>query len=133
MRDICQVVTVLAVAVLSAPFLLTSAAAVSGDVAVLQGLDKVTARIFTFEIPVGAAGIFGTLAITVLACDWTPPEETPERAAYLEIKDLRAGEIPLRIFTGWMFASSPALNALEHPVYDVWVTDCRTSSGSLSE
>lgn len=108
-------------------------AAAPGDMAVLQGLDKVTARISTFEIPVGAAGIFGTLAITVLACDRTPPEDPPERSAYLEIDDRRSGAAALRVFEGWMFASSPALNALEHPVYDVWVTDCKISSGAQSE
>ena len=97
----------------------------TGRVAVLQGLDNVTARISVVEAPVGAAVRFGTLEITARACAKRPPEEPPETTAFLEIRDLRPGQPPIRLFTGWMFASSPALNALEHPVYDVWVIDCR--------
>ena len=95
------------------------------DVAVLQTLDKVTARVSTVDVPVGGALRFGTLLIRVMHCDKRPPEETPESTAFLEIAEQRAGESPVRLFTGWMFASSPALNALEHPVYDVWVLDCK--------
>ena len=61
-------------------------------------------------------------------CDKRPPEETPETSVFLEIIDIRPGGQPIRVFTGWMFASSPALSALEHPTYDVWVIDCNTSS-----
>lgn len=93
--------------------------------AVLQTLDKVTARVSTVEVEVGRIVRFGSLLIKVRSCDKRPPEETPESAAFLEISEQREGEAPLRIFTGWMFASSPALNALEHPVYDVWVLDCK--------
>ena len=59
------------------------------------------------------------------ACDKRPPEETPESASFLEIYEQREGQSPVQIFAGWMFASSPGLNALEHPVYDVWVLDCK--------
>ena len=93
--------------------------------AVLQTLDKVTARVSTVEVEVGRTVRFGSLLIKVQSCDKRPPEETPESAAFLEVSEQREGEAPLRIFTGWMFASSPALNALEHPVYDVWVLDCK--------
>jgi hypothetical protein len=95
------------------------------NTAVLQGLDKVTARISTFEAPVGDSVRFGTLEIIVRACDKRPPEEPPESAAFLDIWEVRPGEPSASLFRGWMFASSPALNALEHPVYDVWVLDCR--------
>ncbi len=89
----------------------------------LQGLDKVTARISTFATPVEQPARFGSLLIEVRACWKNPPELTPESAAYLVIRDeTAAGEAP--IFSGWMYASSPAVNALEHPVYDVWVLDC---------
>ena len=94
-------------------------------VAVLQTLDKVTARVSTVDVPVGRGIRLGTLLIYVRECDKKPPEETPESAAFLEIAEQRPGEQPVRIFTGWMFASSPGLNALEHPVYDVWVLDCK--------
>ena len=55
----------------------------------------------------------------------TPPQEAPESAAFLEIDEAKQGEEPVALFTGWMFASSPGLNALEHPVYDVWVLECK--------
>lgn len=93
--------------------------------AVLQGLDKVTARVSTIEAPVGDTVRFGTLEIIVRHCDKRPPEETPESAAFLDIWEARPGESAVTLYRGWMFASSPALSALEHPVYDVWVLDCR--------
>ena len=92
---------------------------------VLQGLDKVTARVSTFNVPLDRPTRFGTLEITLRACHKRPPEEPPESAAFLEIRELRLGEQPRSLFSGWMFASSPALNPLQHPVYDVWVLDCK--------
>ena len=94
--------------------------------AVLQSLDKVTARVSTIEAIVGATVRFGGLEIIVRHCDKRPPEETPESAAFLDIWEVRPGEAAISLFRGWMFASSPALNAMEHPVYDVWVLDCKT-------
>jgi hypothetical protein len=93
--------------------------------AVLQGLDKVTARVSTFEAPIGLPVRFGTLEIVAAACVKKPPEEPPETAAFLDIYEDRPGEARQKIFAGWMFASSPALDPLEHPVYDVWLKDCR--------
>ena len=98
--------------------------------AVLQGLDKVTARVSTIDAPVGDVVRFGTLEIIARVCDKRPPEETPESAAFLDVWEVRPGEPAVSLFRGWMFASSPALSALEHPVYDVWVLDCRNSSSS---
>jgi len=95
------------------------------DTAVLQGLDKVTARISTIEAKVGDTVHFGTLDITVRACRKHPPEEPPESVAFLEIREKKAEATPALLFSGWMFASSPALSALEHPVYDLWVVDCK--------
>ena len=108
-----------------------AAAAQSGEggrAAVLRGLDKVTARISTFEAPVGQEVRFGTLRILARTCRTRPPEETPETTAFLEIADQRPGDLPKPVFSGWMFASSPALSALEHPIYDVWVIACKTST-----
>ena len=93
-------------------------------VAQLQGLDKVTARVSTFDAPVGKEVRFGTLEITVRACLVAPPTEPPESAAFLEIRDVGPVGDGKQVFSGWMFASSPALSALEHPVYDVWVVGC---------
>jgi hypothetical protein len=92
---------------------------------ILQGLDKVTARVSTIEAPIDRPVRFGTLIITVRTCNKRPPEEPPESAAFLEINEEKPGEPASHLFTGWMFASSPALNALQHPVYDVWVKDCK--------
>ncbi len=98
------------------------------NVVVLRGLDKVTARISTFQAPVGEMVRFGTLEIVARHCEKSPPEEPPEAAAFLEISEVKHGEPAETAFEGWMFASSPALSALEHPVYDVIVVDCETSS-----
>ncbi|MHA1113324.1 MAG: DUF2155 domain-containing protein [Alphaproteobacteria bacterium] len=104
----------------------------AGEAVLLGGLDKVTARVSTLTAPIGAAVRFGTLRITARTCHKRPPEEPPESAAFLEIEEVRPGKKPERIFGGWMFASSPALMALEHPVYDVWVIDCKTDTGAAS-
>lgn len=94
--------------------------------ALLQGLDKVTGRVSRFAAPIGQIVKFGNLEITASACSKHPPEATPEAAAFLTIRETHPGQPDQEpIFTGWMFASSPALNALEHPVYDVWVLDCK--------
>ncbi len=100
-------------------------------IAVLQGLDKVTARVSTIQAPIDEAVRFGTLRITARTCTKTPPEEPPETTVFLEVIEARPGESPLRVFSGWMFASSPALSAMEHPVYDVWVIDCKSANISV--
>jgi hypothetical protein len=95
------------------------------NIVVLRALDKITARITEIELPVGQEGRFGTLALTARYCRTRPPIEPPETYAYLEIDDLKRHDVRERVFEGWMVASSPALNALEHPVYDVWVINCK--------
>ena len=116
----------LTVAALAALLLLPAgiAAGEPGKTAELQGLDKVTARTVTFQVSVGESVKFGALVITVQACDRTPPTEPPESTVFLDIYEAREGEARTGLFHGWMFASSPALNALEHPVYDVWALEC---------
>jgi hypothetical protein len=106
------------------------AASSPADTVILQGLDKITARVTTIEAPVGKPVTFGSLSITARHCDKNSPEETPEAAAFLEIVDAKPGEAPVKLFSGWMFASSPAVSALEHPVYDVWVIDCKNAAKS---
>jgi hypothetical protein len=98
--------------------------AVAMNEVVLQALDKITARVSRITVPVGGTVTFGSLQITAKACDKHPPEETPESAAFLQIVEVKPGEAPVSRFSGWMFASSPALSAMEHPVYDIWVLDC---------
>ena len=99
--------------------------ALAADIAALQGLDKITARVSTFEAPVGQPARFGTLSIVARTCQKKPPEEPPESAAFIEVTDMKPGEAAVTLFRGWMFASSPAVSALEHPVYDVWIVDCK--------
>ena len=98
------------------------------QVAVLQGLDKITARISPVFATLGLPTYFGSLEIVVRACRETPPTEPPESAAFLEIRELPPSvdrdREPEVLFSGWMFASSPAVSALEHAVYDIWVVDC---------
>jgi hypothetical protein len=114
---------VLSALTLSAPA--AAAPSLPHRVAVLQALDKVTARTTIIEAPVGTEVMFGTLGITPRTCLKTPPTEPPESAAFLEIRNIEPDQPPRTDFVGWMMASSPALSALEHPVYDVWVVDCR--------
>ena len=113
-------------AALAALFMLPAgvAAGEPGQAVELQGLDKVTGRTVTFQASIGETVNFGALVITVRACDRTPPTEPPESTVFLDIYEVRDGETQTDLFHGWMFASSPALNALEHPVYDVWVLEC---------
>jgi hypothetical protein len=99
---------------------------VEGKGAVLQGLDKVTARISTLDAVVGQPVTFGSLTITVRRCQRSRPDQKLERAAFLEIDNTDpATKQKKRVFSGWMFMSNPAISALEHPVYDVWVKDCK--------
>ncbi len=98
--------------------------AIPADYVVLRAMDKITARVSTITVPVGSSVKFGSLQITAKACDKHPPEETPEASAFLDVVEEKPGEAPQSRFDGWMFASSPALSALEHPVYDLWVLDC---------
>jgi hypothetical protein len=93
--------------------------------AVIQGLDKITARVSRFDATVGAPATFGTLSLVVRDCEKSAPEERPENAAFIEIYENRPGEDKARLFGGWMFSSSPALSALEHPVYDVNLLECK--------
>lgn len=91
----------------------------------LQSLDKITARTMVFEAKVGSTIKFGPIYIKIQACRKAPPIEKPESASFLQIwENVPPDNKPQWIFSGWMFASSPALSAMDHPVYDVWVIDC---------
>ncbi len=99
---------------------------------VLGGLDKVSGRINTFEGAIGEVMTFGNLQVVARTCVMHPPEEKPENAAFLEISVLQPKAQPVSIFTGWMFASNPAISAMDDPVYDVWVLRCENSKVSKS-
>ncbi len=123
--------------VLSCLICTASATDLPMDVAVLRGLDKVTGRISTLFVPVGEVGQFGKTYIIPEACLTRPPEESPENSAFLFVYEKSAQGENVELFKGWMFSSSPALSAMEHPVYDIWVIDCilkqETETKSLIE
>jgi hypothetical protein len=92
---------------------------------VFAGLDKITGRITSFDVAIGETVQFGALQVTPRACYTRPPTETPHTDAFIEVDEVTLqGEIR-RIYTGWMFAASPGLHAVEHPIYDIWLTDCK--------
>ena len=93
----------------------------------LQGLNKVTAKVSQLEAPVGTIMRFGNLEIVARECWTAPPDKRPEHAALLEITENVPGEAPKRVSAGWMFASSPAISALEHAVYDITVLECQNA------
>ena len=99
-----------------------------GETATLQALDKITARISTLSAMIGSELSFGTLGVTVHRCAFRPPELPPEDAAFLEIVDRGhdPSALPKPVFDGWMFSSSPAVSALEHPVYDITLLSCES-------
>lgn len=106
-----------------------SAERLENKVAVFAALDKVTARISQLEVPLDETVEFGALKITPRACYSRPETERPKTTTFVEVreKELDGSEKPL--FTGWMFAESPGLNAVEHPVFDVWLTSCKDPVG----
>jgi len=100
---------------------------IEGERARLQALDKITARISTLEVPIDTPVLFGTLSVTVRRCAYHPPEDPPEDAAFLQVVDngYDSSATPREVFGGWMFSSSPAVSAMEHPVYDITLLTCK--------
>lgn len=103
---------------------------IPGQVAVLQALDKISARISTVRVPVGQSVSWERLDISVAKCARSSPFDRPEKAALMRVAERRRGLAPVQVFSGWMFASSPALHAMEHPVYDVLVIDCLSDAAA---
>lgn len=97
---------------------------IPGKVAIFNGLNKVTARISRIVAPIDQPVEFGSLVITVRYCESAPPEQAPEARVFLEVQQTTASAPTERIFDGWMFASSPGLNALDNPIYDIWPISC---------
>jgi len=105
-----------------------SAAPIANPIASFAGLDKITGRITKFDVYIDETVLFGALEVTPRACYSRPPDEVQRTSAFLEVDQRSLQGNSKRIFTGWMFADSPALNALDHAVYDVWLIECKTSS-----
>jgi hypothetical protein len=100
---------------------------IQNPVAVFAALDKMTGRISHLEIPMDETIEFGALKVTPRVCNSRPPTEPPNTTSFVEVDEVTLDGEVLRIFTGWMFAESPGLHAVEHPVFDVWLTNCKTS------
>jgi len=106
----------------------TATAAAHGPLTlIMRGLDKISGRPTILIAPIGKTIQYATLSITARTCYSTPASETPETAAFVQIDDHRPDKPQRRVFSGWMYASSPGLNGMQHPLYDVWVINCRTA------
>jgi hypothetical protein len=102
-------------------------------IAVFSGLDKITGRIISFEAAINETVQFGTLQITPRVCYNRPPTEAPRTDAFAEVDEVEADKSLKRIFAGWMFADSPGLHGVEHPVYDIWLTECKGDGPLIKE
>lgn len=101
---------------------------IKNPVAVFAGLDKITGRIISFEVGIDETVQFGSLQLTPRVCFSRPAYENPQTNIFVEVDEVTLSNEYKRLFTGWMFASSPGLNAVEHPVYDLWLTECKGGS-----
>jgi hypothetical protein len=115
----------LALAAMSAP---AHAEKIANPVAVFAGLDKITGRIISFDVYIDETVQFGALQVTPRVCFTRPPTEPPQTDAFVEVDEITLARKVKRIFSGWMFAASPGLHAVDHAVYDIWLTDCKQSS-----
>ena len=98
---------------------------IANPTAVFAGLDKITGRIISFDVAINETVQFGALQVTPRVCYSRPPTETPQTDSFVEVDEVTLEGKIRRIFTGWMFAASPGLHAIEHPIYDVWLSDCK--------
>ncbi|MBY3260322.1 DUF2155 domain-containing protein [Rhizobium laguerreae] len=105
-----------------------NAARIENPVAVFSGLDKITGRITTFDVYVNETVQFGALQVTPKACYSRDQSEAQKIDGFVEVDEITLDRKIRRIFTGWMFAASPGLNAVEHPIYDVWLKECKANS-----
>lgn len=106
----------------------TAAQANTRAVLEIRALDKITGHASVIYAPLNQPVKYETLTITARKCYSTPPSEPPETSAFLQIEDHRSGQKAHRVFSGWMYASTPGINGMEHPLYDVWVVKCRASA-----
>lgn len=106
---------------------------IENRVAIFSALDKVTATIRKLEVPIGETAEFGALKVTPRTCYTRPPTLQPKTTSFVEVDEVQLDGDVHRIFGGWMFAESPGLNAVEHPVFDVWLTDCAGPRSSVAQ
>ncbi len=98
---------------------------ISNPVAVFDGLDKITGRIISFEVAINETVQFGALQITPRVCYSRPPTEAPQTDVFAQVDEIDEQKQLKRIFSGWMFADSPGLHGIEHPIFDIWLTECK--------
>lgn len=98
---------------------------ISNPIAVFDGLDKITGRIISFEVAINETVQFGALQITPRVCYSRPPTDAPQTDAFAQVDEIDEKKEVKRIFSGWMFADSPGLNGIEHPIFDIWLTACK--------
>ena len=98
---------------------------IANQIADFSGLDKITGRITTFSVDIDELVQFGTLRMRARACYTRPMTEAPQTDAFVEVQDVTLKGKVETIFSGWMFAASPGLHGVEHPIYDIWLTGCR--------
>ncbi len=110
-----------------------TAAPINNPVAEFSGLDKITGRIITFDVMIDETVQFGALQVTPRVCHTRPPTEPAQTTAFIEVDEITLANEIQRLFSGWMFAASPGLHAIEHPVYDVWLADCKMQMGAKPE
>lgn len=101
---------------------------IANPVAEFSGIDKITGRIITFDVYIDETVQFGALQVTPRVCYSRPETEEPKTDSFVEVDEITLDRKIRRIFTGWMFAESPGLNAVEHPIYDVWLKQCKSDS-----
>ena len=126
---------VLGAALCAVPFAVGPARAdkIKHPTAVFAGLDKITGRIISFEVAIDETVQFGSLQITPRVCYTRPPTEAPQTDVFVEVDEVGEKKTYARMFTGWMFAASPGLHGIEHPVYDIWLTDCKGGTQVIHE
>ena len=97
---------------------------ISTNAALMQSMDKLTGRVKKITVPVNSQINYGDFSLVLRACKKNPPEETPENFAFVDVADKSLGDKEYNIFRGWMLSSTPGINAIEHPIYDVWLLEC---------
>ncbi len=107
---------------------LAQAKEIDTNIARMQAMDKITGMVRVINVPVNSEVKYGSFSIVVRACKTRPPEETPENFAFVDVVDNYKSENPVNIFRGWMISSSPSLNPVEHPIYDIWLLSCENGA-----
>lgn len=106
---------------------------IKNPTAVFSGLDKITGRIVSFEVKVDETVQFGALQMTPRVCFTKPPTETPNTTSFVEVEEPGAEGAGRKVFSGWLFAASPGLHGIQHPVYDIWLVDCKGGTEVIAE